>query len=283
MFKKFNNKKVFSLLLSLVLVLGMSVTGFAANDNYLIFEVEGETIATSYNEVTVGGVTRRTYYLEFQDDIDLSDVPLKANTYLSGYTLEIDGVSTTLGVVTSVDFSDGYVEFSLDNGLGSEYEYYVNAGVNGVDVLISVSLDIHNVKDWLNGTYDGAFPAPNPNADLALKNRMQDAVDGFDQLPVIMPVLMKVGDSAMDALIEARNIYDFYTVGAESNYISAMGKTSSTTLSAFDINSYSGWMYKMDGEMPNVGAGQYTLTSSDETMEWGFTLDFGQDLGGAPW
>lgn len=281
MFK--NKKRLLSLILTLVLVLGMSVSSFAANDDYLTFEVVGETIIPSYNEVTVEGITRRTYYLEFQDNINLSDVPLKTSFNLPGYTLYVDGVPTTSGTVRNVDFSTGYVEFLLDNGLGSEYEYYVNAGVNGVDVLISVSIDIHNVKDWLNGTYDGAFPAPNPNADLTLKDRMQDAVDGFEQLPVVMPVVMKVGDSAMDALIEARTNYGFYTVGAESNYISAMGKTSSTILSAFDINSYSGWMYKMNGEMPNVGAGQYTLTSSDETMEWGFTLDWGQDLGGAPW
>lgn len=281
MFK--NKKRLLSLILTLVLVLGMSVSAFAANGDYLRFEVVGETIIPSYDEVTVGGVTRRTYYLEFQDNIDLSDVPLKTSSSLPGYTLYVDGQLTTSGVVRNVDFSTGYVEFLLDNGLGSEYEYYVNAGVKGVDVLISVSLDIHNVKDWINETYNGAFPAPNPNANLSLKNRMQDAVDGFEQLPVVMPVVMKVGDSAMDALIEARTNYGFYTVGAESNYISAMGKTSSTILSAFDINSYSGWMYKMNGEMPNVGAGQYTLTSSDETMEWGFTLDWGQDLGGAPW
>lgn len=281
MFK--NKKRLLSLILTLVLVLGMSVSAFAANGDYLRFEVVGETIIPSYDEVTVGGVTRRTYYLEFQDNIDLSDVPLKTSSSLPGYTLYVDGQLTTSGVVRNVDFSTGYVEFLLDNGLGSEYEYYVNAGVKGVDVLISVSLDIHNVKDWINETYNGAFPAPNPNANLSLKNRMQDAVDGFEQLPAVMPVLMRVGDSAMDALVKARNSYGFYTVGAESNYISAMGKTSSTTLSAFDINSYSGWMYKMNGEMPNVGAGQYTLTSSDENMEWGFTLDWGQDLGGAPW
>lgn len=281
MFK--NKKRLLSIVLALVMVLGMSVGAFAVNDDNLTFSVVGETIIPSYNEVSVGGVTRRTYYLEFQDNIDLSSVALETNTGLSGYVLDIDGVPTTIGTATNVDFSNGYVEFRLYDGLGSEYEYYINAGIRGVDVLISVSFDIHNVKDWLKGTYAGAFPAPNPNADLVLKAKMQNAVDGFDQLPLSMPVLMKVGDSAMDALIEARDYYVFYTVGAESNYISAVGKTSSTTLAAFDINDYSGWMYKMNGDMPNVGAGQYTLTSSDETMDWGFTMDWGQDLGGAPW
>ncbi|WP_333657436.1 hypothetical protein [Tissierella praeacuta] len=39
----------------------------------------------------------------------------------------------------------------------------------------------------------------------------------------------------------------------------------------------------MNNKMPNMGASQYIISNNDKVMEWGFTLNWGQDLGGAPW
>lgn len=309
MFKKLNNRKIFSLLLVLVLVFGISISGFAAttiNDAQpLDFELIVSSADVSYKAVTVEGnpdndpnitypdVTTHTSYIEFPQGStqDLAEVDVTVK-YDDNFILKVNNIQQSIDAmdgnkrtsyVDEVDFTHGYVIFSLVDSSNPENnkEFQVNAGIKGEDVEIIVTFDIHNAVDWLAGNYNGAYSAPNPNSDATLKARIQDAVDGF---ALIEPriVTMKVGDPAMMALEKASK-GNFYTLGANQGYIRKIGKTSTTTLGEFDINSYSGWMYKMNGEMPNVGAGQYTLTTNDNTMEWGFTMDYGQDLGGAPW
>lgn len=46
----------------------------------------------------------------------------------------------------------------------------------------------------------------------------------------------------------------------------------------FDHGAESGWMFKVNGEFLNKGAGSYTVQSGD-TIEWLYTLDLGKDLG----
>ena len=303
MFK--NKKRLLSFILTLVIVLSMNVVAFA--DTIIVdtppvdFKVIVNGATASYKEVTVEGggtypdVTTYTSYIEFPQysTQNLAQVGVTIE-YNSNFALEIDGipqgVDNTVGGKNitedvEIDFTQGHVVFSLFDSANpsKNRDILVNAGIKGKDVNIIFTFDMHNVQNWLNGNYNGAFGAPNPNSDLVLKARIQDVMDGFNELPATMPLMMESGDSAMAALVKASTENNFYIVGAANNYISEMGKTSATTIGEFDINSYSGWMYKMNGEMPNVGAGQYTLTTNDTTMEWGFTMDYGQDLGGAPW
>jgi len=49
----------------------------------------------------------------------------------------------------------------------------------------------------------------------------------------------------------------------------------------FDAGPLSGWMYKVNGESPGVGASLYILQPGD-IIEWMYTVDLGRDIG-AEW
>ena len=48
----------------------------------------------------------------------------------------------------------------------------------------------------------------------------------------------------------------------------------------FDCGALSGWMYKVNGWYPNYGSSRYQLQDGD-TVEWRYTCDLGNDVGGA--
>ena len=47
----------------------------------------------------------------------------------------------------------------------------------------------------------------------------------------------------------------------------------------FDCGELSGWMYRVNGWYPNYGSSRYQLKDGD-TVEWRFTCDLGNDIGG---
>lgn len=59
-----------------------------------------------------------------------------------------------------------------------------------------------------------------------------------------------------------------------SAYIEGIGN-----LYEFDCGEGSGWMYRVNGEFPNVGCSRCALHAGD-TVEWIYTCDFGYDIGG---
>lgn len=46
----------------------------------------------------------------------------------------------------------------------------------------------------------------------------------------------------------------------------------------FDLGAKSGWMYRVNGEFPNKGAGVYKVNEGD-VIEWLYTTDLGEDIG----
>lgn len=48
----------------------------------------------------------------------------------------------------------------------------------------------------------------------------------------------------------------------------------------FDCGALSGWMYRVNGWYPNYGCSRYQLQQGD-VVEWRYTCDLGQDVGGA--
>lgn len=48
----------------------------------------------------------------------------------------------------------------------------------------------------------------------------------------------------------------------------------------FDCGERSGWMYKVNGWFPNYGCSRYQLQDGD-VIEWVFTCNYGDDVGGA--
>ena len=79
------------------------------------------------------------------------------------------------------------------------------------------------------------------------------------------------GDTVYDALKEVCRNRDIAFVKDGSGkrvYISSIGH-----LEEFDAGKNSGWMYKVNGESPNVGCGQYKLHDKDIVV-WYYTVDY---------
>ena len=83
------------------------------------------------------------------------------------------------------------------------------------------------------------------------------------------------GDTAYDILLEASKRYDIRidnrgTVG--NAYIAGIAD-----LYEFEYGDLSGWMYRVNGEFPDVGCQSYTLSDGDR-IEWLYTKNIGKDL-----
>ena len=82
-------------------------------------------------------------------------------------------------------------------------------------------------------------------------------------------------DTVFDVLLAARDDYGIHmeyngTNGLE--YIEGIGN-----LYEYDGGRWSGWMFSVNGEYPDVGCGQFQLQDGD-TVEWNYTCDLGLDL-----
>lgn len=76
------------------------------------------------------------------------------------------------------------------------------------------------------------------------------------------------GDTVYDVLLKAtrENRIHLETGGvSESVYVKGIGN-----IYEFDFGDLSGWIYRVNGEMPSVSCGEYTLSAGDE-VEWLYT------------
>ena len=97
-------------------------------------------------------------------------------------------------------------------------------------------------------------------------------------LPV-QTVTFTEGDSVFDvlqAVTRENKIHMEYedTPLYKSAYIEGIAN-----LYEFDAGNESGWMYSVNGWFPNYGCSRYELQDGD-TVEWVYTCDFGDDVGG---
>lgn len=120
--------------------------------------------------------------------------------------------------------------------------------------------------------------------DTALSNRESMDSAKAEMLPengVIFPetaVYFSEGESVYDVLaremmnakihMESEN-----TPMYQSAYIEGIAN-----LYEYDCGPLSGWMYKVNGEFPNIGCSSYKLTDGD-IIEWVYTCDLGADVG----
>ena len=128
--------------------------------------------------------------------------------------------------------------------------------------------------------------APEKNGDLTVTMTVRcDTIKGMekvnDHIPDDCVILEKTefeadeGDTVFDILLLAnkRCGLPFDNRGAQgSAYIAAINY-----LYEFDYGELSGWMYRVNGVLPEVGCQSYYLSDGDE-IEWLYTTNIGKDL-----
>lgn len=77
------------------------------------------------------------------------------------------------------------------------------------------------------------------------------------------------------ALVDAIEGSDITQTGAENGYVSEMSN-GKTTLAEFDYGRNSGWLYKVNNQLPEVGLLQYVVKNGDK-IEWYYTRDWTTD------
>ena len=136
-------------------------------------------------------------------------------------------------------------------------EEYYSGGTAG-NMRVTVSADCSAVPD-----------------DTGRTDRKELPADG--QVIAQCEVLLPEGASAFDALTAAarqQRVRVDYSGGMYGTYVSGIGN-----ICEFDFGSLSGWLYRVNGEYPDVSASAYTVKQGD-VVEFVYTCDMGRDVGG---
>ncbi len=200
-------------------------------------------------------------------------------------------------IKNDVSALDGLLQFALEDYSGFGYtdntEMNAYATEQGFRALIAASQvmktgEAFNVYDFSknsvkpgHATGNGGGQVPSrPSADhsdIAVVVNIK-ASNGYWMKE--KQVTLKEGSTVYHALVDAIAGTDITQTGAENGYVSAMSN-GKTTLAEFDYGRNSGWLYKVDGKLPEVGLLEYTVKNGD-VIEWYYTRDWTTDsLAGA--
>ncbi|MGN0701153.1 MAG: DUF4430 domain-containing protein [Oscillospiraceae bacterium] len=139
-------------------------------------------------------------------------------------------------------------------------EYYAQSGGGDISVTLSVSCE-------------------NALSNLDMIDEQITPLSAIPQDGVIIgdcTVSLETGETAFDALVYAareKRIRVDYRSSVYGEYISGIGG-----VSEFGFGDMSGWIYRVNGEMPEVSAGAFALSDGDE-VEFIYTCRYGDTAG----
>lgn len=98
---------------------------------------------------------------------------------------------------------------------------------------------------------------------------------------ILKPVNVELGneDTVFDVLLATTKKYGIHMEYSKSPVYDSIYIEGIANLYEFDCGDLSGWMYKVNGSIPDYGCSLYTLKTGD-TIEWVYTCDLGKDMGG---
>ena len=123
-------------------------------------------------------------------------------------------------------------------------------------------------------------------AENALSNRSKVTVNSFTLTGSGMGFTegsqtYSEGGTVYDVFCEMLDKHQ-YTCNRKGSYIASITSNTGVTLAEFDEGKNSGWMYKVNGEIPGKYMSQYVLTGG-ETIEVFFTKDYTHESGTGGW
>lgn len=149
-----------------------------------------------------------------------------------------------------------------------------------VALVIVIKVDFRSADDYYNGQ---PVEKENPVGSVTLTIRCDTIaeISDSDIVPADGIILAETefsisdNESVFDLLCEAARAYKIHvdSTGAGGMvYVSGI-----SNIYEFDFGDLSGWVYRVNGEAPSVGCGEYVLHDTD-TVEWLYTRDLGNDL-----
>lgn len=204
----------------------------------------------------------------------------------------IDPSSDSRFVKNGNSLLDGLLSFGLANNNGFGYIYNTSfdalATEQGFRALIAAyqvmsTGQAYNVYDFsanevVPGRATGAGAVtppttpPETNKDITVTVTVKADTGYWLQNK---SVTVDEGSTAYHAFVKALDGSGITQVGAENGYVESMTKNG-TTLAEFTKGEASGWLYKVNETLPDVGLTDYTISDGDSIV-WYYTEDWTKD------
>ena len=193
------------------------------------------------------------------------------------------GVNVVDGLLSYVNTDTNQFQFDgADNALATEQAFRALAALAHFE-----KGKAFNVYDFSanpvepgRATGSGETEAPKPPVGTEITVRMTIKADSGYWFNGSVTILGK-GATVYHALIKALDEAGMSQVGAESGYVRSISKDGKT-LSEFDNGENSGWLYKVNGDLPDVGLTSYAIKDGDRIV-WYYTDDWTLDPDAGKW
>lgn len=158
--------------------------------------------------------------------------------------------------------------------------YIVLAIVTAFALFIVVTVDFRSADKYYNGQ-TVTKEASAGNVTLTIRCDTIAEISDSDLVPKDGIILAETefsiseNESVFELLCEAARAYKLHVDSTGTGgmvYVSGI-----SNIYEFDYGDLSGWVYRVNGEAPSVGCGEYILHDTD-TVEWLYTRDLGNDL-----
>lgn len=130
---------------------------------------------------------------------------------------------------------------------------------------VTISIDVLNILNH----YDKLKPEK--------QNTQFVPSDGM----ILHPIQVEItdGDTVFDVLLRVSRMYRIHMEyqGANANVYNSVYVQGINNIYEFDCGELSGWMFTVNGNFVNMGAGAKTVNSGD-VIKWRYTCDNGRDL-----
>ena len=199
----------------------------------------------------------------------------------------VSGASVVDGMLSYVNTRTNQFRYSgEDNALATEQAFRALAALAHFEKGKAFN-KAFNVYDFSanpvepgRATGSGDTEAPKPPVGTEITVRMTIKADSGYWFNGSVTIRGE-GATVYHALIEALAEAGMSQVGAESGYVRSISKDGKT-LSEFDNGENSGWLYKVNGDLPDVGLTSYAIKDGDRIV-WYYTDDWTLDPDAGKW
>lgn len=196
-----------------------------------------------------------------------------------------DGASLLTGMLSAANETDtGFLFGDSVNAGTTERAFRALIAYQGYATAVEAAGEaaVYNVYDFTTLTKTSARVTGSPASDTSDPGDDEETITATFTLKADTGywisgkrLTLEEGDTVYDAFIQALATGFTYT-GASSGYVSSITQTSTgKTLSDEDAEN-SGWLYKVNGELPSAGLTDYVLSDGD-VIVWYYTEDWTKD------